>query len=87
MSTRRTPPQALYEPRVGEVVRDARHGVNGAYVGPSYTTKGAVELRPVRGGVAWDTPASEIREIVPADELEPITDDWTSRPPEGSEAA
>ncbi|MFE9423024.1 hypothetical protein ACFYNO_08680 [Kitasatospora sp. NPDC006697] len=59
------PAQTLYKPQEGEVVHDAKHGVEGVYVGPSYTTKGAVELRPIRGGVAWDTPATEIRPVSP----------------------
>lgn len=63
MTTRRKPPRALYRPQAGELVRDTKHGVNGIYDGPSYTTKHAVELKPVGGGVAWDTPASEIQPV------------------------
>lgn len=76
--TRRLP-QTLYKPQEGELVRDTQNGVSGVYVGPSYTTKHAVELRPVRGGVAWDTPASEIQPLS-------STPGGTSGQPQGSGA-
>ncbi|MDH6578552.1 hypothetical protein P3T29_004221 [Kitasatospora sp. MAP5-34] len=71
MSVRRTPPQALYEPQVGELVRDAKHGLTGEYQCPGFGKYPTVLLRPVGGGCEWETPASEIQPILPASQLEP----------------
>lgn len=69
MTKRSTPPSALYRPRVGELVRDRLTGEVGEHM---ETLGNKVFLRPVGGGVEWDTPPSEIEQYVAAaGELEP----------------
>ena len=87
MNSRRTPPQALYEPRVGELVHDEKNNLNGEYQCSGYGKQPTVFLRPVGGGCEWEAPASEIKKIVPADELEPVTASRPPRRPRGSKAA
>lgn len=69
MTTRRTPPPALYTPRVGELVRDEKHGLNGIYMGPGFSKHPTVYLRPERGGCEWETPASEVQPLAAEPEL------------------
>ncbi|MEU8925410.1 hypothetical protein AB0D10_31510 [Kitasatospora sp. NPDC048545] len=72
MATSRKPPRTLYQPRVGEVVRDLAHkGAEGVYMG---TVAGRVYLRPPGGGVEWETYPSEIEPLGNAPERERVAD-------------
>ncbi len=57
MTKRRTPPEALYSPRVGELVRDRRSGRVGEY---QATIGEEVWVRPPGGGYEWTAFRSEI---------------------------
>ncbi|MCX4747262.1 hypothetical protein OG455_17335 [Kitasatospora sp. NBC_01287] len=71
MSERRHP-QAVYQPREGELVHDAKHNLTGVYQCPGFGKYPTVYLRPVGGGIEWETPTSEIQQITSAGELESV---------------
>ncbi|MCX4746189.1 hypothetical protein OG455_11750 [Kitasatospora sp. NBC_01287] len=69
---RSEPPRHPYTPQVGELVHDTKHDVDGVYQSPGFGKYPTVYLRPVGGGIEWETPASEIDRIHPARELDPV---------------
>ncbi|MFJ1704411.1 hypothetical protein [Kitasatospora sp. NPDC088346] len=85
MSARRHPAQALYEPKVGELVRDERSGRNGEYQCKGFGEYPTVLLRPKGGGCEWEAPASEIRKVALADEVKPVAESRPPGRPQGSE--
>lgn len=80
MSTEEQAREHPYEPRVGDTVRDAKGRV-GRVMG---VVGGRFQLRPLNGGLEWDTKADELTPAIQSDALSGAVSEVNSRSRWGS---
>ncbi|PYC88254.1 hypothetical protein C7C46_00990 [Streptomyces tateyamensis] len=80
MAPRTNPPNTPHSPQVGEVVADLGHeGRQGVYMG---RLRGRAYLRPLGGGIEWDTDPRNLEQLSDPAQLVQVSTRSRPRSPE-----